>query len=105
MNRKISVIGSGNVGATVARSIADKELADVVILDILDGVPQGKALDMLEACPVEGSDARVLGREAGRTDYPDGADLFEGSAFRTSGTATRLPENGYRGKKHESIEC
>ena len=73
MNRKVSVIGSGNVGATVARSIADKELADVVILDILDGVPQGKALDMLEACPVEGSDARVLGTN----DYADtaGSDI------------------------------
>ena len=73
MNRKVSVIGSGNVGATAARSIADKELADVVILDILDGIPQGKALDMLEACPVEGSDARVLGTN----DYADtaGSDI------------------------------
>jgi len=61
MNRKVTVVGSGNVGATAARSIADKELADVVILDILEGVPQGKGLDMLEACPIEGSDARVLG--------------------------------------------
>ena len=69
MNRKVSVIGSGNVGATAARSIADKELADVVILDILEGVPQGKGLDMLEACPVEGSDARVLGTN----DYADTA--------------------------------
>ncbi len=73
MNRKVSVIGSGNVGATVARSIADKELADGVILDILEGVPQGKGLDMLEACPVEGSDARVLGTN----DYADtaGSDI------------------------------
>ena len=70
MNRKVTVIGSGNVGATAARSIADKELADVVILDILDGVPQGKGLDILEACPVEGSDARVLGTN----DYVDTAD-------------------------------
>ena len=70
MNRKVSVIGSGNVGATAARSIADKELADVVVLDILEGVPQGKGLDMLEACPVEGSDARVLGTN----DYADTAD-------------------------------
>ena len=70
MNRKVSVIGSGNVGATAARSIADKELADVVVLDSLDGGPQGKALDMLEACPVEGSDARVLGTN----DYADTAD-------------------------------
>jgi malate dehydrogenase len=73
MNRKVTVIGSGNVGATVARSIADKELADVVVLDILEGVPQGKALDMLEACPVEGSDAKVLGTN----DYADtkGSDI------------------------------
>ena len=73
MNRKVSVIGSGNVGATAARSIADKELADVVVLDILEGVPQGKGLDMLEACPVEGSDARVLGTN----DYADtaGSDI------------------------------
>ncbi|MXZ71738.1 MAG: malate dehydrogenase [Acidobacteria bacterium] len=73
MNRKVSVIGSGNVGATAARSIADKELADVVILDILEGIPQGKGLDMLEACPVEGSDARVLGTN----DYADtaGSDI------------------------------
>ena len=70
MNRKVSVIGSGNVGATAARSIADKELADVVVLDILEGIPQGKGLDMLEACPVEGSDARVLGTN----DYADTAD-------------------------------
>ena len=70
MNRNVSVIGSGNVGATAARSIADKELADVVVLDILEGVPQGKGLDMLEACPVEGSDARVLGTN----DYADTAD-------------------------------
>ena len=73
MNRKVSVIGSGNVGATAARSMADKELADVVVLDILEGVPQGKGLDMLEACPVEGSDARVLGTN----DYADtaGSDI------------------------------
>lgn len=61
MNRKVTVIGSGNVGATVARSIADKELADVVLLDILEGIPQGKGLDVLQACPIEGSDARVVG--------------------------------------------
>ncbi len=73
MNRKVTIVGSGNVGATTARSIADKELADVVVLDILEGVPQGKGLDILEACPVEGSDARVLGTN----DYADtaGSDI------------------------------
>src|ERR687896_64372 len=70
MNRKITVVGAGNVGATAARSIADKELADVVLIDILPGVPQGKGLDILEACPIEGSDSRVLGTN----DYADTAD-------------------------------
>jgi malate dehydrogenase len=70
MNRKVTVVGSGNVGATAARSIADKELADVVLIDILPGVPQGKGLDILEACPIECSDSRVLGTN----DYADTAD-------------------------------
>ena len=62
MNRKVTVVGgAGNVGATVARAIADKELADVVIVDIAETKAQGVALDMLQACPIEGSDARVLG--------------------------------------------
>jgi malate dehydrogenase len=67
MNRKVTVVGgAGNVGATVARAIADKELADVVIVDIAETKAQGVALDMLQACPIEGSDARVLG--VGATD-------------------------------------
>ena len=70
MNRKVTVIGSGNVGATAARGIAMKELADVVLLAILEGIPQGKGLDMLEANPVEGSDACVLGTN----DYADTAN-------------------------------
>jgi malate dehydrogenase len=70
MNRKVTVVGSGNVGATAARSIADKELADVVLIDILEGVPQGKGLDILEACTVEKSDSRVLGSN----DYADTAN-------------------------------
>ena len=62
MNRKVTVVGgAGNVGATVARAIADKELADVVIIDIVDQKSAGVALDMLEACPIEGSDSRVVG--------------------------------------------
>src|SRR5688572_31571573 len=62
MNRKVTVVGgAGNVGATVARAIADKELADVVIIDIADQKAGGIALDMLEACPIEGSDSRVVG--------------------------------------------
>ena len=59
---KITVIGAGNVGATTAQRIADKELAnELVIVDVLEGIPQGKALDMYEAAPVEGTDTRVTG--------------------------------------------
>jgi malate dehydrogenase len=62
MNRKVTVVGgAGNVGATVARAVADKELADVVIIDIADQKAAGVALDMLEACPIEGSDSRLVG--------------------------------------------
>jgi malate dehydrogenase len=58
---KISVIGAGNVGATVAQLIAYKELGDVIMVDIIEGLPQGKALDLLEAGPVEGYDSQVTG--------------------------------------------
>src|SRR4026209_302483 len=62
MNRKVTVVGgAGNVGATVARAIADKELADVVIIDIAETKAAGIGLDLLEACPIEGSDSRVVG--------------------------------------------
>jgi malate dehydrogenase len=62
MNRKVTVVGgAGNVGATVARGIAEKQLADVVVIDIADQKAAGVALYMLEACPIWGSDARVLG--------------------------------------------
>jgi len=73
MNRKVTVVGAGNVGATLAQRIADRELADVVLIDILEGMPQGKGLDMMEAMPVEGSDARVIGTN----DYKDtaGSDI------------------------------
>ena len=58
---KISIIGAGNVGTTCAHWIATKELADVVLIDIVDGMPQGKALDLSEAAPVEGYDVRLVG--------------------------------------------
>jgi malate dehydrogenase len=61
MRSKVTVVGAGNVGASCALRLADKELADVVLVDIVEGVPQGKALDMLQACPVEGSDVKVTG--------------------------------------------
>jgi malate dehydrogenase len=62
MNRKVTVVGgAGNVGATVARAVADKELADVVIIDIAEQKAKGIALDIYEACPIEGSDSRIIG--------------------------------------------
>lgn len=59
--KKISIIGAGFVGATAAHWAAEKELGDIVLVDILEGIPQGKALDLFEASPIEGFDARVVG--------------------------------------------
>ena len=61
MQHKITVIGAGNVGATAAQRIAERELADVVLIDILEGVPLGKALDLAEAAPIEKHDAGLTG--------------------------------------------
>ena len=61
MRKKVTVVGAGNVGANCALRIADKELADVVLVDVVEGVPQGKALDLLESGPVQGYDVLVTG--------------------------------------------
>ncbi|MBW2621789.1 MAG: malate dehydrogenase [Deltaproteobacteria bacterium] len=61
MRKKITVVGAGNVGATTAQRIVEHGLADVVLVDIVEGLPQGKALDLLEAAPVEGHDFSVTG--------------------------------------------
>ncbi|MBM3739039.1 MAG: malate dehydrogenase [Acidobacteria bacterium] len=61
MRKKVTVVGAGNVGANVALRIADKELADVVLVDVVEGVPQGKGLDLLQSGPVEGYDVNVTG--------------------------------------------
>ena len=61
MKNKLTVVGAGNVGATVAMRVAEKELADVVIVDVLEGVPAGKALDLAEAAPIERHDAHITG--------------------------------------------
>jgi malate dehydrogenase len=74
MKRKVTVVGgAGNVGATVARSIAEKELADVVIIDIADQKAAGVALDIYETCPIIGSDSRVIG--GGSWDAAAGSDI------------------------------
>ena len=61
MRNKVTIVGSGNVGATAAHWIASKELADVVLIDIVEGVPQGKGLDLLESGPIEGYDSHITG--------------------------------------------
>jgi malate dehydrogenase len=66
---RVTVVGAGNVGATTAQRIAEAGLADVVLVDIVEGLPQGKGLDLAEAAPVVGHDARVIGTN----DYADTA--------------------------------
>ncbi|HZE88542.1 MAG TPA: malate dehydrogenase [Verrucomicrobiae bacterium] len=61
MRYKVTVVGAGNVGATAAQRIAQKGYADVVLVDIIEGVPQGKALDLMQSGPVEGYDVRITG--------------------------------------------
>ncbi len=68
--KKVTVIGSGNVGASVAMRLAIKQMADVVLIDILEGIPQGKALDMHEAGPIDDYDNKITGTN----DYADTAD-------------------------------
>ncbi len=74
MRNKISIIGAGFVGATAAHWCAVKELGDVVLVDIVDGMPQGKALDLLEAGPIEGYDLHIVGTN----NYADtaGSDII-----------------------------
>jgi malate dehydrogenase len=70
--KKISVIGAGNVGATVANKVAEMEVGDVIMVDIIDGLPQGKGLDMLESAPIGGFDSNIVGavgyEETGNSD-------------------------------------
>ena len=61
MRNKISIIGAGNVGASCAQRIVERGYADIVLVDIIDGLPQGKALDILESAPIIGFDSRILG--------------------------------------------
>jgi malate dehydrogenase len=70
IRKKVTVVGAGNVGAEVAQRLVDRQMADVVLIDILEGVPQGKALDMLESGPIEGYDVKIRGTN----DYADTAN-------------------------------
>ena len=68
--RKITIVGAGNVGATAAHWAAEKELGDIVLVDIIEGMPQGKALDLMEASPVDGFDTNIIGAN----DYEETKD-------------------------------
>src|SRR6202167_1066925 len=74
MRKKVTVVGGGFVGSTTAQRILDAGLADVVLTDILDGVPAGKALDMLESAPILGSDAHAAGISTASNDYRETAN-------------------------------
>ncbi|NDJ36122.1 MAG: malate dehydrogenase [Chloroflexi bacterium] len=99
MRKKVTVIGAGNVGATCAHWIANRDLADVVLIDIVEGMPQGKALDLQEASPVEGFDSRITGTN----DYADtaGSDI----AIITAGVPRRKdPETGEYPSRDELVK-
>ena len=83
MRGKVTIVGAGNVGATTAQRVFDKGYADLVLVDVVEGLPQGKALDMLEAGPVVGSDASVVGTNS--YDETSGSDIV----VVTSGVARR----------------
>ncbi len=68
--KKISIIGAGNTGATAAHWLAEREIADIVLVDVVEGMPQGKSLDMAEAMPIIGKDVKVIGTN----DYVDTKD-------------------------------
>ncbi len=71
MRKKVTVVGAGHVGATAAMRIAEKELADVILVDVLEGVPAGKALDLSEAAPVEKHDSKIIGSTGDYTAAKD----------------------------------
>jgi malate dehydrogenase len=71
MRRKVTVVGAGNVGSTAAMRLAEKELADVILVDVLEGIPAGKALDLTQAAPIEEHDCRIVGCTE---DYSDAKD-------------------------------
>lgn len=83
MRFKVTVVGAGNVGATLAQRIAEKGYADVALVDIVEGLPQGKALDMLQCGPIVGSDARITGSNS--YEITEGSDIV----VITSGAARK----------------
>ena len=85
---KVKVVGAGNVGATAAHWIASKELADVVLVDIVEGTPQGKSLDLAQAAPIDGFDVKLVGSNS------FGAVSAIQSAARAPHVAVKLARSG-----------
>ena len=73
MYQKVTVVGAGNVGATAAQRLAEKELCDVVLIDVVEGIPQGKALDLIEAAPIEKHDSHLIGSNG--YEESEGSDI------------------------------
>jgi malate dehydrogenase len=98
MRKKVTIVGAGNVGATAAHRIASRELADIVLVDIVEGMPQGKALDLLEAGPVEGFDLKIVGTN----DYANTAN--SDVCLITAGVPRRKdPETGEYPSRDELV--
>lgn len=99
MRKKVTVIGAGNVGATAAHWIAARDLADVVLVDIVEGMPQGKALDLAESAPVEGFDLKIVGTN----DYAETAN--SDVCLVTAGVPRRKdPETGKYPSRDELVK-
>jgi malate dehydrogenase len=81
--RKVTVVGAGNVGATTAQRIVERGIADVVFVDVVDGIPQGKALDILQSAPIIGFDTKIIGTT--RYEATKGSDI----AVITAGLARK----------------
>jgi malate dehydrogenase len=104
MRKKVTVIGAGNVGATVAHWIASKELADVVLVDIVEGMPQGKALDLAESGPVEGFDLTITGtNDYALTANSDVAVITAGKPRRKDPTTGEYPSRDELVKDNQKI--
>ena len=103
--KKIALIGAGNIGGTLAHLAAQKELGDIVLFDVVEGVPQGKALDLSQCGPIEGFDAKITGSN----DYKDiaGADVIivtAGVAAAKAASARARASRCFIGSPHWRIE-
>src|SRR5436853_7707320 len=97
MRKKVSIVGAGNVGATAAHWIASDELADVVLIDIVEGVPLGKGLDLLEAMPIEKRDSHVLGtNDYAHTATSDIVMIYAGIQCKLGLSSYQLLNTNYK---------